>query len=100
MTPFSLWKIAVVASSIVVSANGILQEANALYPASPVPFKIDVKPEFIALTKLKASLTRFPVDVMQPDWTDGPPVHNATSVRNYWVDEYDWAQVQNELNSK
>lgn len=100
MAPFLLWKITVVASSILVSAKGILQEANASYPAAPAPFEIAVKPEFIALTKLKASLTRFPVDVQQPDWTDGPPVHNATSVRNYWVDEYDWVQVQNELNSK
>ncbi|KAK4072219.1 hypothetical protein Trihar35433_4283 [Trichoderma harzianum] len=80
--------------------NAVALEWSATYGRQPAPFKLSVNPEIIALAHQKAYLTRFPVDVEQPDWSDGPPVHNATSVRNYWVNEYDWPEVQREINSQ
>lgn len=80
--------------------NALALEWSAIYGHQPAPFKLSVNPEIIALAHQKASLTRFSVDVEQPDWSDGPPVHNATSVRDYWVNEYDWFKVQREINSQ
>lgn len=80
--------------------NVIALEWSATYGRQPAPFKLSVNPEIIALAHQKAYLTRFPVDVEQPDWSDGPPVHNATSVRDYWVNEYDWPEVQRDINSQ
>lgn len=67
---------------------------------APAPFKIKVDPEFIALTKQKVSLTRMVEDVEQPDYSDGPPIHIASSVKDYWAREYDWESVQDRLNSE
>ncbi|KAI9685789.1 MAG: hypothetical protein M1820_010745 [Bogoriella megaspora] len=68
--------------------------------SSPEPFAIKVSECFLQFTEEKLKLTRLPVDVDQPDWTDGPPVHNATSVRDYWIDEYKWIDVQADLNTR
>lgn len=64
---------------------------------SPAPFKIKVDPEFVALTKQKVALTRMVEDVDQPDCSDGPPLHTASTVKDYWAREYDWASVQSQL---
>ncbi|TVY42918.1 putative epoxide hydrolase [Lachnellula occidentalis] len=72
---------------------------EASFGKAPAPFKIKVEPDFIALTKQKVSLTRMVEDVEQPDYSDGPPIHFASSVRNYWAREYDWESVQDRLNS-
>ena len=74
---------------------------NATFGPSPAPFEIDVYPEFIKQTKLKASLTRLTQDLQhQPEWTEGAPRHNVTTVRDYWLGEFDWFEVQDELNEK
>lgn len=74
------------------------QNFKAAYGSSPAPFSIDVDPDFIAETVLKVSHTRYTIDIDEPDFTSGPPRHNVTTVRNYWVNHYDWFDVQNELN--
>jgi Epoxide hydrolase N terminus len=73
---------------------------NATFGSSPAPFQIDVNPGFIAATKLKASLSRYVLDLEQPDFVDGVPKHNASTLRDYWVNELDWKDVQAELNKK
>ncbi|TVY89610.1 putative epoxide hydrolase [Lachnellula willkommii] len=73
---------------------------EASFGKAPAPFEIKVDPEFIALTKQKVSLTRMVEDVEQPDYSDGPPIHIASSVKDYWAREYDWASVQDRLNSE
>ena len=73
---------------------------NATYGSSPAPFKIDVHPAFIEETLLKVSLTRYVVDVDEPDLASGPPRHNVTTVRDYWLDHYNWFDVQNRLNKR
>lgn len=75
-------------------------EFSGTFGDAVAPFRIDVNPEFIKRTTLKASLTRFTDDLQQPDFADGPPRHNATTVRDFWVNEFDWFQVQENLNKK
>lgn len=85
---------------LAVSSNTLALEWSAAYGDSPAPFTLAVNPEVIALARQKVALTRYPIDVEQSDWSDGPPVHNATSVRDYWVQDYDWSDTQREINSQ
>lgn len=85
---------------LAVSHGTLALEWDATYGSSPAPFKLAVNPEIIELAHQKVALTRYPIDVKQPDWSDGPPVHNATSVRDYWVKEYDWSNTQRQINSR
>ncbi len=78
----------------------ISQNFEANYGNSPAPFKIDVDPTFIKETVLKASLTRYAVDLEEADLLDGPPRHNVTTVRDYWVNQYNWFDVQDQLNQR
>lgn len=96
MRHYSLWA----ATLLAVAHNALALEWSATYGHTPAPFTLSVNPEIIALAHQKAILTRHPVDVEQPDWSDGPPVHNATSVRDYWVNEYDWSKTQEGINSQ
>jgi len=74
------------------------QNFKATFGPTPKPFEISVDSEFIGLTKLKASLTRYTTDLEVPDFTDGPPRHNVSAIRDYWVNKYDWAKVEREIN--
>jgi hypothetical protein len=89
-------------ASLVLSSTALCQplEFSCTFGDTVTPFQIDVKPDFIKKTTLKASLTRFADDIQQPDFTDGPPRHNVTTVRDFWVNEFDWFQVQENLNKK
>ena len=82
------------------ASTSVTSPFKASFGSSPAPFQIDVDPAFIASTKLKASLTRYAVDLDQPDFADGPPRHNVTTVRDYWVNKYDWFEVQRDLNTQ
>ena len=73
---------------------------DANYGNSPAPFKIDVHPSFINETIQKVALTRLTVDVEEPDFASGPPRHNVTTVRDYWLNDYDWYRVQDQLNQR
>lgn len=73
---------------------------EATFGATPSPFQINVNPQFIAETKLKATLTRYTVDANVSAWYDGPPRENVTTVRDYWVNQYDWFSVQEGLNKQ
>lgn len=73
---------------------------KANFGSSPLPMKIDVDPSFIAETRLKAALTRNPIDIDVTPFTEGVPSHNLTAIRDYWVDEYNWSKIQKELNKE
>jgi hypothetical protein len=90
----------VAVSLLAVARNTQALDWSASYGYKPAPFKLAVNPQIIALAHQKAALTRYPVDVKQPDWSDGPPIHNATSVRDYWTNVYDWSEVEREINSQ
>lgn len=65
-----------------------------------LPFSISVSEDFLSLTKLKVSLTRFVDDQKQPDHEDGPPRHAAEAIAKYWSESYDWRQVEASLNAQ
>ncbi|KAI0803677.1 alpha/beta-hydrolase [Xylaria sp. FL0064] len=71
--------------------------------ATPVPFQASVDPKFIEETRLKASLYRPSVDLLDgaisnAGWLEGPPRANMTAVAKYWSSDYDWAKTQDEIN--
>jgi hypothetical protein len=78
----------------------VSQNFKATFGNSPAPFKIDVDPKFIEETVLKASLTRYAVDLEEPALQDGPSRDNVTTVRDYWVNQYNWFHVQDRLNQR
>lgn len=80
-------------------AEGLNFEAT--FSKTPSPFSIDVDQKFIEETKQRVALTRFPTKIQgQPDLAEGPTLHNATAVKNYWLEEYDWYNVQAALNEQ
>jgi hypothetical protein len=86
--------------SAVAHAFGNELNFKATFGKTPVPFQIDVDEDFIAQTKLRVGLTRLPTPIEQPDLTEGPALRNATSVRDHWMNSYDWSQVQQTLNER
>ena len=94
-SPLHIVLIVALTTNLVVSQN-----FKATFGSSPAPFKIDVDPDFIKETVLKASLTRYAIDLDEPDLLAGPPKHNVTTVRDYWVNQYDWFDVQDQLNQR
>ena len=86
---------------VALTAKSVLsQNSRATFGNSPAPFKIDVDPAFIQETVLKASLTRYAIDIEGPAMQDGPSRENTTTVRDYWVNHYDWFRIQDRLNKQ
>ncbi|RYP02169.1 hypothetical protein DL764_005920 [Monosporascus ibericus] len=52
--------------------------------------RIDVDPKFIGITRLKASLTRAPIDLDAPLFVERVPASNVTAIAEYWAHKYDW----------
>ena len=102
MSPFLSAYSPLIAALIVALSTNLVASQNfkATFGSSPAPFKIDVDPEFIEQTVLKASLTRYVVDVEEPDFVAGPPRHNVTTVRDHWVNQYNWFDVQDQINQR
>ncbi|KAH6663508.1 Alpha/Beta hydrolase protein [Halenospora varia] len=73
---------------------------RASFGSTPTPFVIDVDPTFIAATRIKASFTRYTSDIDQPEWLDGPPKHSISTIRDFWVEKYDWFAVQQTINQE
>ena len=67
---------------------------------SPQPFTIDVDPDFIAVTRLKAQLYRASKPITQPAWADGPPTVDISTAQQYFVNNYSWFDTQAYLNEK
>ena len=86
--------------AVVAHAYGHDLNFKATFGKTPAPFQIDVDEDFIAQTKLRVGLTRLPTPIDQPDLADGPTLENATSVRDHWVNSYDWFHVQRSLNEQ
>ena len=72
----------------------------ANFSSSPQSFTIDVDPAFIELTRLKASLYRPSRDLAGETWDDGAPQANMTNIRDTWINQYVWEDVQSGLNDK
>jgi hypothetical protein len=89
--------LALTVEAIVYSVDNVRAEFGFF----PTPFKLDVDPTFVERLRHRAADTRLPHELLDvPKGSDGPPVVNATTVRDYGVDEYDWYDVQHETNHK
>jgi hypothetical protein len=73
---------------------------HATFTESITPFTISVKEEFLKLTSLKISLTRFADDLIEPDPLDGPSPQIAKSIASYWTESYNWRKVEEALNAR
>lgn len=84
-----------------VKGSGEGLNFRATFTKAPTPFSIDVEKAFIEDTAKRVALTRFPTEIKgQPDLAEGPPLHNATAVKNYWSNDYNWYEVQAALNEQ
>ena len=66
---------------------------------TPRPYNIDVDQQLIEQTRQKAASFRPSVDIDEPAWTDGPPTSEILSIAKFWVDEYSWSKVQDQINA-
>jgi hypothetical protein len=75
-----------------------LPHVNATFHKSPKPFRIDVDRNFIEDTRQRVAHARTPVFVNVTG--DGPSAENFTTVRDFWVNEYDWNATESSINEK
>jgi pimeloyl-ACP methyl ester carboxylesterase len=69
----------------------------------PVPFHVSVDPDFVEHTRQKAKTFRPTVDLLDgdvsnPGWVEGVPSANLSALRDFWVDEFDWAETEEQIN--
>lgn len=94
-----LWSLLCSATS---TYGSLLPNVKATFNAVPRPFNIEVDPDFIEGLRQRVSATRLPKepqDLLSPG-ADGPPIANATTVRDFWVKDYDWDAVQADINRR
>jgi pimeloyl-ACP methyl ester carboxylesterase len=36
----------------------------------------------------------------QPEWIDGPPTHTARAIAEHWTHQYDWREVEKDINTQ
>ena len=64
------------------------------------PYQIAVHEDFLDLTRAKINLTRFvKEDFDDPAAKDGPEIHSAREIGEYWAKEYDWRKLEAAINS-
>ncbi|KAH8660106.1 Alpha/Beta hydrolase protein [Xylariales sp. PMI_506] len=73
---------------------------TATFDDAVTPFTVSVKKEFLKLTKLKASLTRFAEYQDQYESEDGPFNEQAKIIAKYWAEDHDWSTVEAKINSR
>ncbi|KAL7929012.1 Alpha/Beta hydrolase protein [Trichoderma chlorosporum] len=71
---------------------------NATFGRSPKPFKIHVDRDFIEDTRQRVLHTRAPDFIGAT--SDGPAANNFTTIRDFWVNEYSWDEVEASINEK
>lgn len=77
-----------------------IPEIDATYASTPKPFTLKVNPSFIETTRLKVQLGRIANDMGVLPFTDGVSTEMAQTLQNYWVDEFNWTSVQEQINKK
>ncbi|KAI5461852.1 Alpha/Beta hydrolase protein [Mariannaea sp. PMI_226] len=71
---------------------------NATFEKSPKPFKFHVDRDFIEDTRQRVLHARAPDFIGAK--TDGPGPQNFTMIRNFWVNNYTWDDVEASINDK
>lgn len=70
------------------------------FPSSPTAWNISIDRRFINMTRLKVATTRYHNSIDEPAWTEGPPRNNMSRLRDYWLNEYNWDDVEAKLNTQ
>jgi len=90
------------AASLALAGAILPNIRNATYGNSPTPFTIDVEPRFIDDVRQRVTNARSPIPPggYEPAYSEGPTLGNFTTLRDYWLDHYDWFAEQASINSK
>ena len=85
-----------------VQASSPLPNIRAAYRSSPAPFTIDVEPRFIDDIRQRVNNARSPIPPggYEPSYSEGLTLAKFTTLRDYWLDHYDWFAEQTAINSK
>ena len=62
------------------------------------PYQINVPDDDLASLKEKLSLARLPEEESVADWTQGIPLEYVKSIRDYWLNDYDWRRCEAQIN--
>lgn len=65
----------------------------------PQPFKIDVSQSELDDLKQRLINTRWPRDLGNQDWLYGFNAEKLKSLVDYWINDYDWRQVEQKINA-
>ncbi|KAH7050014.1 Alpha/Beta hydrolase protein [Macrophomina phaseolina] len=79
----------------------LLALASAKRP-NPVAWNVSISPEFIHGIMKKAQLFQPATDFeddSNADWDEGLPNAVSSALKEYWVNEYDWFKLQDEINA-
>lgn len=71
---------------------------NVTFHKSPKPFEIHVDRHFIDNTRQRVANTRAPVFIGARG--DGPSSEIFSTVRDFWVNEYNWNATEESINQK
>ncbi|OBQ62399.1 epoxide hydrolase [Mesorhizobium loti] len=64
----------------------------------PERFKFNANPAALADLRQRLEKTIWPDEVAAEPWRYGPPVSYMKSFTNYWLNQYDWAAQERQLN--
>jgi hypothetical protein len=78
----------------------LIPEIDATYSSTPTPFSLNVNPSFIETTRLKVQLGRIANDLGVAPFSDGVSTETAAALQDYWVHEFNWTAVQEQINQK
>lgn len=86
------------AASYTAAHDFSIPNVAATFKNSPTPFKLRVDPKFIEDTRRRVEITRAPHSIGA--FGDGPSIDNLTTIRDYWINEYNWEKTQDSINRK
>lgn len=90
--------------AIPVASAGFLNFEFPSDSSEPVAFDVHVNETFIEETLTKVRLYRPSVDLLDSDvsnrgWIEGPPQEAMTALAKDWAEDYDWYEVEDEINA-
>lgn len=66
---------------------------------SKTPFEVNIEDAVLADLHDRLCMTRFPDDLDNDDWRYGTNTAYLKELVNYWVSDYDWRKVEQEINT-
>jgi pimeloyl-ACP methyl ester carboxylesterase len=68
-------------------------------PEQVVPVRLHVPGSALDELRQRLAATRLPEPTTVPGWEQGVPLDELAQLLNHWRDQYDWRQVEHQLNS-